>query len=127
MERYLIPNSANKTLTIKYSFLSEGISKKDYDEKRYDITFPNQTMYLNILFDGIEIEGTCFNVSTLENDSLLNLKYEINELMNKNHELLITTKENIEVFKAIIKNANEINDLSEICKTLLQEFEKGNL
>lgn len=72
-ERYLVPDDIN--FTSEYVFLSEGILKSDFESKQYNITYPNQTMLLNIRFNDIEIKGICFNVNFLENLSTLNLKY----------------------------------------------------
>ena len=37
MERYLVPPDSNTELCFDYSFLSEGVDKNDFEEKKYDI------------------------------------------------------------------------------------------
>lgn len=125
VERYLVINDINKEFTIEYAFLSEGMLKKDFDAKQYNITYPNQTMFLNLWVDNIEIRGTCFNVNSLQNISTLNLKYEIKECSNKTYELILMTEENYNVFKAIVKYSSETLELSEFCEKIVYEFENG--
>lgn len=125
VERYLVPNDKNKDFTFEYAFLSEGMLKSDFESKQYNITYPNQTMFLNLWFNNIEIKGTCFNVNVLQNISTLNLKYEIKECSNNTYELTLITEENNDVFKAIVKYSSETLKLNELCEKIVYEFERG--
>ncbi len=63
-ERYLVPDDKNKNFIFEYAFLSEGMLKSDFESKRYNVTYPNQTMFLNIYFNDVEINGICFNANS---------------------------------------------------------------
>ena len=125
MERYLVPNDKNNEFIFEYAFLSEGIQKKDYESKQFNIRFPIQTMYLNIFADEIEIKGNCFNVNSLQSTTTICLKYELENCLNGIFVFTLLTKDNYAVYNAIVKNAFEISKLNEICEKIVTEFEKG--
>lgn len=123
-ERYLVLDDKNKDFTFEYAFLSEGILKSDFESKQYNITYPNQTMFLNITVNDIEVKGICFNVNSLENFSTLNLKYKIEDCSNNLYELTLIAENNLDVYKATIKYSSETLKLDELCENVVSEFER---
>lgn len=124
-ERYLVPNDQNKEFTFEYAFLSEGVLKSDFETKQYNIIYPNQTMFLNLWINDIEINGTCFDVSSLDKSCSLNIKYELKEFTNNTYKMFLFTKDNYQIYEAVIKNSSENIKLYELCQKIVYEFEKG--
>ena len=118
MERYLVPPDSNTELIFDYSFLSEGVDKNDFEEKNYDILFPNQTMYLNISNGNVSFFGKCIDIQLYTIDDLI---YEVKD---NNQFLILDSNENI-VYIALIDGFDITSAFDEFCKLVLEEFEKG--
>lgn len=118
MERYLVPPDLNTELIFDYSFLSEGVDKNDFEEKNYDILFPNQTMYLNISNGNVSFFGKCIDIQLYTIDDL------IYEVKYNNQFLILDSNENI-VYIALIDGFDTMSAFDKFCKSVLEEFKKG--
>ena len=122
-QRYLFPTNNSENICFEYSFLSEGVLLSDYEQKKYDICFPNPTCYLNVFSNEFEATGVLVDISKLNIKTPLDFKFQISEIDSKNHFAVFANDLLIYDATIIFKTNNE--NLDFIFSEILNEFTKG--
>jgi len=122
-ERYLILNNMNDNLSFLYLFVSEGVLVKDVNDRRYDLDFPLQTLYLNLNIYNFEIEGKCYDIQELNEDDIKESEYILN-YKKYYYELEIFCGDSL-IFFGKVKKSSNYDGLDDTCKIILDEFRQG--
>ena len=100
--------------------MSEGVLLSDYEQKKYDICFPNPTFYLNVFSNEFEATGVLVDISKLNIKTPLDFKFQISENDSKNHFAIFVNDLLIYDATIIFKTNNE--NLDFIFSEILNEF-----
>lgn len=129
IERYLVPFDAKDKFIFEYKFVSEGVNLTDYNNKKIDIVFNNQTMYVNITYKSnknYRVEGVC--LAKNETIKSYNINYKITEndgkiLAKDDRKLLLNIySDNELIYVGKFDNLINIDLANEVSKELLNYF-----